>query len=158
MPKPQLVKNPPEAPTETAARTPARDKTADEYGPLAAEYALLSSRLRVLTAEGSRYSALKDEIRSWFKDKAPDAKFIYESDRYLLEVSAMENEAEADKPKLYKILGAKTFLELASISQKAVKDELTLRGKPGIFASFFQWQRTGDRKVAALPKALNEAA
>jgi hypothetical protein len=141
-----------EPPAEAIARTAARDRVVDEFGPIALEHQLLSARLRHITAEGGRYQTLKAEIRSWFQNKAPDGKFLYETEKYALEISAKENEATADKKAIFKLLRVDRFIEAASITQKACKAELERMGKEGLFTQLFSWKRTGERSVGAIAK------
>ena len=124
--KPQLVQKTNPA-SETLKRTAARDAVVDEYAPLAIEVQALGARLRVMTAEASRYSLLKEEIRAWAEPLKPEGKFIYETDRNLIEISAKENEGQPDKKLLFQHLGATRFLKACTITQKASKEQLQAR-------------------------------
>lgn len=153
--KPVLVKPAAAATTRGVPRSPERDAIVNQYGPLAIEVQALSARLRVLQAEGSDFTKLKDKIRSWYNDQPADCKFTYETERFQLELTERENEATPDVDAIVELVGLKRVLAICTLTQKAVKEELARIRKPAAFDALFTRRRTGDRtvKTVAYPKA-----
>jgi hypothetical protein len=88
----------------------------DELGDLETEVAPYKAKLK-------RADALRAAIRGRYAGAPPDAVFVVDGDRFRAVISAKGNESVVDNAALYKLAGPKLFVEIASVSLKAITDK-----------------------------------
>jgi hypothetical protein len=147
---------PAKIPGSTAAREPLLKTEIDEFGEL-------QRRKDAFEADfpTKRYESLKAAIKAQGDDQPADEEFSVHGLLYVVKVSARENEATPQRKKIYRLLGTGLFVEIVTITQKAVKQALETVGKSEKFDECFSFARTGTRKltvVATSPPAIEDAA
>jgi hypothetical protein len=120
-----------------------KEAVIDEFGQLDREVAAFKPTL-------DRHKLLKEKILSWFPELPGDQAASVSGLLYDANISPRENERRIlDMASVYKNVGKARFLEICKLTLKA------LEGTMGVeqAAAFFVSERTGPRKVTAIPKA-----
>ena len=96
------------------------------------------------------YQKLKGRIAALVANADPESEFLVRGERYIVRISACSMQSTLDIPAVRKTLGAAIFLEVASVTKKALEGFLL---KPQIEA-LCAFARTGSRSYAptAIPK------
>jgi hypothetical protein len=86
-----------------------------------------------------RYNKLRDQLKELCKGKDPDASYIMRGERYTLQISPCTWESQVDVPAARKRLGAERFLEVCTVTMRALANLLP---KPDVEALTRQVQTT----------------
>lgn len=140
-------------PSNPAPAAPAQVKLTAEQRALVDEFGELDRKYRLAKPDLDRYEKLKHVIKPWFSELPGDQAATAEGNLYTLQVTACEVERTPDKRKIYRLVGPKLFLEIADVTQKAVKAALESLNKASEFAKLYSEARTGSRTLAAVAKA-----
>ena len=130
---------------------PSRAQLVDEFGELDRQVTEFAPIAR-------RHRSLQDEIRSWYSDTPRDQAATAEGHVYNVQVSPRSEERQfslAAKVKIFAALKKQRFLELCSLTLKAVEMEL---GETYVDLNVSK-DRTGSRKlIPVLKSAATQAA
>lgn len=114
-------------------------------------YAELDRRYREFKPTLDRYEAVKKGLKRWFDNVAPEATGQAEGVLYRLNATARSLVSIANMKALWAELKRDRFLELVTITQKAVTEAPEL-GETWI-AKLFTKTRTGSRELSVVLKA-----
>ena len=95
----------------------------------------------------TRYNKCREAIAALVKDRDPEDEFKVEGDRYRVMISSRGFERRVDNAAARKTLGAANFLEVATVTLKALEDYLL---KPDI-EKLTITERTGPRTFLPVP-------
>lgn len=97
-----------------------------------------------------RHEELKKQIQSLAADKPAEVDVSLDGRLYQVQISARKLERKiVDVPRVFVMLGKKRFLELCSMTLKALESAIT----PDRFAEIVVEDRTGSRTITAVAKA-----
>jgi hypothetical protein len=121
--------------------TPA-DKAAviDEFGDACA-------KVKAFEPTRKRHEQLRDEIASWYADKAADQDFAARGARYDLWVSMRSNQRKVNIAAAFRALGVRKFLKVCTVTLTALKEILS---EPDAEALTTE-SRTGYRRIWTTP-------
>ena len=136
-----------------APPAPATVKLSPEQRTLVDEFGELDRKYRLWNPDLKRYEALKHIIKPWFRDLPGDQAATAQGTTYTLNVTPCEQESTPEKKRIYRLLGPKLFLEVAEITQKALKAALETLKKTDQFDQCFTKPRTGSRILSAVQSA-----
>lgn len=126
----------------------------DEFCPLHLELQALRARERVLTDKAGRYETLRKLIDEKCDALGPENRWMLQGAKFDLEATPRQNEKTPNKRKLLKIFKIAAFLEMAQITQSAVKEALAKLKRPeSECEQFFSEGRTGYRKFTVVQKS-----
>lgn len=117
-------------------------QTVDDYGDLCKDRAAFA------LTEG-RYQKLHKQLAELAAKGDPETEYIAEGERYTLQISMCKMESTVDIPRARKKLGAAAFLEVCTVTLKALRRFLT---EPEVEALTIS-TRTGSRSYVAVPMA-----
>lgn len=95
----------------------------------------------------SRYNKCREQLAALVADRDPEDEFAVQGDRFRVMISQRGLERRVDKPAARKILGAATFLEVATITLRALEAHML---KPDI-EKITLVERTGPRTYYPVP-------
>lgn len=119
-----------------------RESIVDRFGELDRQVAEFGPVLR-------EHQALANKIRSWFDRRDPEREYVAKGKLYKVVVFARPREREIfSMARVYRILGRKRFIELATITLKLIERNIPeeLHGR------FLRSAATGTRRLQAVPK------
>lgn len=109
----------------------------------------LSRQLAEIKPLEKEHKALKAEIRSWYDKEPAGDSLTAEGGLYNLQISPRENETKIRSIlKVKSAIGASKFLQVCSITLKAIKDCVTDEVYQGLVIT----ERTGCREITAVAK------
>lgn len=117
-------------------------------GALVDELGELQTRLEPHRADLRREEALRREIRGWMAVDDPEHAASFEGRLYIAQVGPRKIERAPVIAKVFEALGVKKFLQLCSITLKAVEDHVPLPKRDGLIVQ----RRSGYRDVSVTPK------
>lgn len=126
---------------------PTRPQQVDEFGELDRQVKAFAPKLK-------RHSELQGVIRSWYQAHPPDLSALADGTLYEVHVSECGEERSlsvAAKIKIFAILKKKRFVELVSITLKAVESAPELG--EALLNKLATKERTGSRKLVVVAKA-----
>ncbi len=116
----------------------------DEYGELSRQIAEMKPNL-------ARHKVLSDLLQSWYLEHPAGLPAVAEGHHYSLQIGPRENHTTIlSIANVRKAIGAVRFLEVCSITLKAIKECL---GDGPAFDSLVSIDRTGPRSLKAVAKA-----
>jgi hypothetical protein len=120
-----------------------RAKLIDEYGELCRQ-------LDEIKPVILRHKELGSMLQSWYVDAPADQPATAQGRLYTLQISPRDNQTTiTDIRKVYRVLGVSRFLELCSITLKAVKENVT----PKVYEGLIETHRTGFRTLKTVLRA-----
>jgi hypothetical protein len=131
-----------EKPAAPVAELIVPDNLVDAYGDL------VKAR-DAFAATEKAYKATHEKLKALVASQPPGAEFVVRGERYTLRISAATFDRKPDVSKVRKLLGAAGFLEVVSVTMKALEGFLL---KPQIEAILIVTQ-TGPRSYDAVPIA-----
>lgn len=137
----------------TTPPAPAAVKLTPEQRALVDEFGELDRKYRLAKPDLDRYEKLKHVIKPWFSSLPGEQPATAEGNLYTLQVTACEVERTPQKAVISRLLGPKIFLEIADVTQKAVKAALEQLKKADQFSKCFSESRTGSRTLGAVAKS-----
>lgn len=126
----------------------------DEFCPLHLELQALRARERVLTDKAGRYEVLRKLIDEKCDALGAENRWMLQGEKFDLEATPRQNEKTPNKRKLLKFFKLAAFLEMANVTQAAVKEALSKLKRPeSECEQFFSEGRTGYRKFTVVQKS-----
>ena len=102
-----------------------------------------------------RSDQLRAKILSWYEESPAEESFVVEGQTHTVVVSERSRARRIrSMPKLFKRLGEKLFLELATFALKHVDDHIPVTERK----AYLSEARTGSRKLKCVAKAVEKAA
>ena len=117
----------------------------DELGDLEAELAPLKAKI-------ARAEVIRAAIRGAYKDASPAGSYQAHGERWSTLLSPMGNQSVVDVAALYGRVGAKTFLEMATVSLKAITDKCGAE----VLGLVVSTRMSGPRQLSTIPAAPRE--
>ena len=121
-----------------------RSAIVDEYGALVSQIAPWKQNL-------TRVEELAKIIRGWYAEKNGEEFFVETGARYQATLGVKQLQTRIDVPGAWKALGRKLFLQVATVTQKALEANLPVDALSALLAK----ERTGSRPllVSLLPES-----
>jgi hypothetical protein len=112
----------------------------DELGDLELELADIKPKIQ-------RAETLKRALRAPYDSEDPTLPFEIRGGRWAALLSAAGNESTVNTELLYKLVGSKAFVPVASVSIKALQDHFGA----DVVGAVVRTEQTGSRKLQLLP-------
>lgn len=127
--------------SQQGLKTPTAAELIDELGDI-------RQRLAVVKPLAKRAEALRDIIVGWMAGKKPGATATFEGKRFRVVVGEQQNQRTVvNVGKLFDRLGRKRFLEVCSVTLKAVEESVAVPDR----AEFIKEEQVGARKLEVVP-------
>lgn len=121
----------------------------DIRAPIVDEFGELERKVAEFKPTRDRHEALKKQIAGWFEATPADQPDQVEGQVYVVQASPRANQRLITSiPKLFRRLGQKLFLEVASIPLKAIDAHIPASEHE----SFIVEKRSGSRSIKAVLK------
>lgn len=118
------------------------------------EYGELSRQIAELKPAVDRHKQLGILIQMWCEAVPAAQPTLFEGQRYTLQISPRENQTKIISiRKVYRALGVTKFLDLCSITLKALRENLPTEK----YEKLVDTDRTGPRAIKAVAKAQKAA-
>ncbi len=122
--------------------------TAAEVAALVDELGSIDMRLAAVSFDKDRREVITPQLRAYVVDTAPDAAVSIAGAVFAAALTACPNEKLIDNARLYRAIGPKAFLAIATVAQKNLPKSLT----PAQLKSIVTEARTGTRRVTTAMK------
>jgi hypothetical protein len=120
-----------------------RAKLIDEYGELCRQ-------LDAIKPAVMRHKELGSMLQSWYVDTPADEPVTAQGRLYTLQISPRDHQTTIkDIRRVYRVLGVAKFLELCSITLKAVKESVDAK----VYEGLVETHRTGFRTLKTVLRA-----
>lgn len=114
------------------------------------EYGELSRQLDAMKPAVVRHKVLAQEIQAHFENAPAGETIVVDGSVYQLQILPRDNQTRIrSMSKVYRALGQKLFIELCSITLKAVRENLASE----VYESLVLTERTGLRPLKAVARA-----
>ncbi len=133
---------------------PIRKRLPSNAAALADELGRLDSEMKDFKDLKKRYDQVRAQILSWYEEKPDDESFVVEGTTHSLLISERANARKIKSmPKLFKRLGEKLFLQLATFALKHVDEHIPITERK----LYLSEAQTGPRSLKCVAK-LTKAA